>query len=167
MGECKKCHSHCSSCSQLSYLDCTQCALDTYPHLGYEDHECIKNCPEELPGTFLEQGLRKCVDCSPACADCFGTSDAECYSCPPPNLLFISTCYSTCPSSTFVDELKISCIRCPKLCLHCTAILNCSQCVSGALFYDLQCFDACPYRTYLHPSNSSLCLGNNIYIYIY
>ena len=164
-GECKKCHEYCFSCSELSYVNCTECASDAYIHLGYNSHECAKICPAELPRTFLDQDLSKCVDCSPECENCFGINSNECYSCPKPMFLFISTCYDTCPSSTFVDQLGITCIRCPQLCLICTSTVNCSQCVSGALLYNLQCFDACPHRTYIDPTNSSICLGI-IYIYI-
>ena len=118
-GECLKCHDYCHSCYGITNLECTECASDAVTYIGFEDQKCLKDCPSDIPGTYLAPGINKCMNCYLDCQSCFGPSDLHCYTCHPPKLLFISSCHDTCPSSTFVDEYDLTCIKCPELCMNC------------------------------------------------
>lgn len=55
-----------------------------------------------------------------------------------------STCYSVCPSGTYVSYNGVTCVICSDLCATCE--INASNCLSctGRYFYNNNCLTECP-----------------------
>ena len=103
-----------------------------------------------------------CIHCSPECVNCILTP-TQCTSCHPPDLLYLQTCSSTCPSGTFPNSELGQCITCTKPCQTCVNAYSCTSCIYGYILYQEptknQCVEgpSCPNSYY-----SSLKNGNPV-----
>lgn len=150
--ECVSCQDNCMSC--VSYQNCTKC---NYPYNLINGY-CSTGCPS---GTYLTSYLN-CSACPSTCITCTGPS--SCSSCQQNFYLFFNTsgnsCFSSCPATYFTDVRSGWCIKCLSTCSACTAINNCTQCLTGFSLTNGVCQNqttTCPSATL----NCQVCSGQN------
>ncbi|EAR94054.2 variant specific surface protein S2, putative (macronuclear) [Tetrahymena thermophila SB210] len=205
---CRKCDSSCKECNGGTNKQCTECYQETYLYQStclacpsncldcsnsnscnkckdkYYVHEVTKLCVicESLKGHFKE-GIY-CKKCNVACKECFGPTDAECYTC---NELYFRTEISQnrcqkCPNNFYLESTKQNCQNCNFQCIPCNKfkemfymidikkdreisktyclVCSCTKCNSNFLFFNQkQCTNSCEYigQNYVADLNSNSC----------
>ena len=104
---CNPCATGCTACTDT--ITCTSCENAKFLYL----YQCLNSCPAGYVGisTLSENTCRKCPT---NCAQCTYDQNSgliSCTQCINPLILFNSTCYTTCPSSTYLTNT--SCNVCP------------------------------------------------------
>ncbi|KAL4481705.1 hypothetical protein ABPG74_007794 [Tetrahymena malaccensis] len=205
---CRKCNPICKECSGGLNTQCTQCYQETYlSHStclacpsncldcldsqscnkckdNYLVHEVTKQCVicESQKGYFKQGNY--CRQCNPACKECFGPTDAECYTC---NEFYfrIETSQNRCqqcPSNFYLESTKKDCKNCNYQCIPCNKfneifnmidithdqeinkmyclVCSCIQCYPDYIFFNQkQCTKSCEYigLNYVTDLNTNSC----------
>lgn len=135
---CVPCSSGCVSC--FDSLTCISCESGKYL---YQD-KCITTCPLGLIPSTVDNTCKKCpLNCNQCTIDT--TSQfISCTQCLTPLFLINGTCYSTCPSNTYLSNISNQCVPCENNCLTCKDLTTCITCVYPYVFYLNQCLAICP-----------------------
>ena len=107
--ECQACQSPCLECTGQS-TTCTSC-IETY-YLVSASSTCSTTCTS--PYFAID---RQCLRCAPPCSTCANGQPYTCTGCQTGYFLLASTCYTSCPPSTFVSGT--SCQVCTSGCYEC------------------------------------------------
>lgn len=127
---CESCDPSCLTCNGGLANNCVTCdSAGTYPF--YDNGYCKTVCTN-IQYTYLENGIRYCLDTCPA-----GTYKLE--------LVSGKSCVSMCPDGYYNNNGF--CSVCDTACLRCTGGTNsnCTACKNGYVQYgDTQCLTTCP-----------------------
>lgn len=126
------------SCSDSA--SCTACENTKYL---YQD-KCISTCPSGFIGIGSSSN-NVCQKCPTNCIQCSydqNNGQINCLQCVSPLYLYNFTCYTTCPTLTYLSN--IACLSCPQTCTACTDAVTCISCKYPYVFYNNQCLTTCP-----------------------
>jgi hypothetical protein len=98
-----ECHKSCKRCSGPGKGDCTSCKYPMF-FASTEVHGniCVGNC--DSIGLYPSENDRTCTGCHPACAQCYGPSNEECFDC---NDEFIRVSDYVCDSYCYPENSYI------------------------------------------------------------
>lgn len=169
-GFCESCPKGCSECIyENNQKVCIKCIENSFLFNG----TCSTSCPL---GYYPEIETGLCELCLEACAECFGKSFKDCYSCNFTSgymMVAENTCaFPTCTDGSYYNRTQRLCMNCPKECTKCENSLNCTECIKGYSldFEAKRCFDPCDKLGYMRKPGTYDCTeicgdGRNMGIY--
>ena len=169
-------------------ISCPSYPTVYYAHI--QSGVCFQNCPTPYYGegttglcqlscptlTYPSQTTRTCTACPTGCITCDALGCYTCQSgytflqatltcnqhCNSTHIYyFSSTCYSSCPSGSYLTTDLVNCLACGSPCATCqSSATNCTSCLT-AYYYLGQCVDACPDNFYVDSSNNCKACSTN------
>lgn len=143
--QCVACVTPCATCT--TQTACITCAQGYY--LYNTNSSCISACPADT--TIANNVTNTCDSCSSICLTC-SVLTSNCTSCSAPNVYYLGSCQSSCPTGGTLAPYNGICTPCNSKCLYCSGtITNCTQCNLASLYPYLvnnDCLASCPEKYY-------------------